>query len=105
MGPLHNMDCKFSLSALLREYLVILPFKGFKFNLMSNGSVISLIVNKSSITDKVNKGGRAGNIFVWLSLIIGPPLAILMYVHDWYLLNNLGTHSGPITNGTSAIGI
>jgi hypothetical protein len=33
------------------------------------------------------KGGRAGNIVVWLSLILGQPMAILMYLHDWYLLN------------------
>lgn len=24
---------------------------------------------------------------MWLSLILGQPIAILMYVHDWYILN------------------
>ncbi len=26
-----------------------------------------------------------GNIAVWVSLIIGQPLAIMMYIHDYYL--------------------
>jgi hypothetical protein len=28
-------------------------------------------------------GPRAGNICVWLSLIIGQPLALMMYYHDF----------------------
>lgn len=39
----------------------------------------------SIFTEKVLKGGRLGNIVMWLSLILGQPLAILMYVHDWYV--------------------
>lgn len=39
----------------------------------------------SFFTEKVLKGGRLGNIIMWLSLILGQPLAILMYVHDWYV--------------------
>ncbi|MCP9264783.1 DGAT1 [Dirofilaria immitis] len=39
----------------------------------------------SIFTEKVLKGGRFGNIVMWLSLILGQPLAILMYVHDWYV--------------------
>ena len=30
-----------------------------------------------------NVGPRAGNICVWLSLVIGQPLAIMMYYHDY----------------------
>jgi diacylglycerol O-acyltransferase-1 len=41
----------------------------------------------SFVTDKLIGGGRAGNIVVWLSLILGQPMAILMYVHDWYLIH------------------
>ncbi|VDN36914.1 unnamed protein product [Cylicostephanus goldi] len=43
----------------------------------------------SLITDHVIKGGRAGNIIVWLSLILGQPLAILMYMHDWYVMHQI----------------
>ena len=32
--------------------------------------------------------GQPGNVIVWLSIILGQPIAILMYMHDYYLLNN-----------------
>lgn len=35
--------------------------------------------------------GNYGNAAVWMSLIIGQPVAILMYVHDYYVLNSGGT--------------
>ena len=31
--------------------------------------------------------GKLGNMAVWASLIIGQPMAILMYYHDYYVLN------------------
>ncbi|MGH0129404.1 UNVERIFIED_CONTAM: hypothetical protein FKN15_061809 [Acipenser sinensis] len=31
--------------------------------------------------------GNYGNAAVWISLIIGQPIAVLMYVHDYYILN------------------
>ena len=34
-------------------------------------------------------GPRAGNLCVWLSLIIGQPLAIMMYYHD-YVVDHYG---------------
>jgi hypothetical protein len=30
---------------------------------------------------------KTGNIVVWLSLVIGQPIAVLMYYHDYFLLN------------------
>jgi diacylglycerol O-acyltransferase-1 len=32
---------------------------------------------------KKHLGPRAGNLVVWLSLIIGQPLALMMYYHDF----------------------
>jgi diacylglycerol O-acyltransferase-1 len=32
---------------------------------------------------KNHLGPRAGNLVVWLSLIIGQPLALMMYYHDF----------------------
>lgn len=32
--------------------------------------------------------GNYGNAAVWLSLIIGQPIAVLMYVHDYYVTHN-----------------
>lgn len=31
--------------------------------------------------------GNYGNAAVWMSLIIGQPIAVLMYVHDYYVLH------------------
>uniref|UniRef100_A0A1I7YW54 Diacylglycerol O-acyltransferase 1 n=1 Tax=Steinernema glaseri TaxID=37863 RepID=A0A1I7YW54_9BILA len=75
----------FSVSALLHEYLVSVPLHMFRlwayYGMMAQ-------VPLGLITDYILHGGRAGNVVVWLSLILGQPMAILMYVHDWYWLNN-----------------
>ena len=34
--------------------------------------------------------GRYGNMAVWISLIIGQPTALLMYFHDYFILNRMG---------------
>lgn len=31
--------------------------------------------------------GKYGNMAVWMSLIIGQPIAILMYYHDYYVMH------------------
>jgi diacylglycerol O-acyltransferase-1 len=33
--------------------------------------------------------GQPGNVVVWVSIILGQPIAILMYMHDYYLINKL----------------
>ena len=45
----------------------------------------------SLISRKVEKhwGARWGNITVWASLIIGQPLCIMMYYHD-YVITHFG---------------
>ncbi|TKR61705.1 hypothetical protein L596_028785 [Steinernema carpocapsae] len=74
----------FFISALLHEYLVSVPLHMFRlwayYGMMAQ-------VPLSFVTDYVLRGGRAGNVVVWLSLILGQPMAILMYVHDWYWLH------------------
>ena len=40
--------------------------------------------------------GKWGNIVVWLSLILGQPIAILAYVHDYYV-TTVASHSGNAT--------
>lgn len=32
--------------------------------------------------------GNYGNAAVWISIIIGQPFAVLMYVHDYYVLHH-----------------
>lgn len=41
--------------------------------------------------------GNYGNAAVWMSLIIGQPTAVLMYVHDYYVL-----HYGSASEGVAA---
>ncbi|KAM8785720.1 diacylglycerol O-acyltransferase 1 [Rhynchonycteris naso] len=38
--------------------------------------------------------GNYGNAAVWLSLIIGQPVAVLMYVHDYYVLHHEAPSAG-----------
>ncbi len=54
------------------------------------------------LTAKVVRG-KYGNMVVWLSLILGQPLCILMYLHDYYVLHVLLSPSvSPTQNGTDA---
>ena len=41
----------------------------------------------ATFTQKIVGGGKYGNMVVWMSLIIGQPVAMLMYYHDYYVLN------------------
>ncbi|GMS79575.1 hypothetical protein PENTCL1PPCAC_1750, partial [Pristionchus entomophagus] len=74
----------FFVSAFFHEYLISAPLHMFRlwayYGMMAQ-------IPLSFVTDHVVKGGRAGNIVVWLSLILGQPMSILMYVHDWYLIH------------------
>ncbi|CAD6193928.1 unnamed protein product [Caenorhabditis auriculariae] len=75
----------FFVSAFFHEYLVSVPLQMFRiWALMGMLAQVPL----SFVTDRIVKGGRAGNVVVWLSLIVGQPLAILMYVHDWYIIHH-----------------
>ena len=39
--------------------------------------------------------GQVGNIIVWCSIVLGQPVAILMYMHDYYWI-----HVAPSANAT-----
>ncbi|XGW07157.1 hypothetical protein V3C99_017008 [Haemonchus contortus] len=85
----------FFVSAFFHEYLVSVPLHMFRlyayYGMMAQ-------IPLSLITDYVVKGGRAGNVIVWLSLIVGQPLAILMYFHDWYVIHTISAESLPPGN-------
>ncbi|XP_047544973.1 diacylglycerol O-acyltransferase 1 isoform X1 [Vanessa atalanta] len=74
----------FFISAFFHEYLVSVPLQMFRvwafLGMMAQPplSVISRVVEKKL-------GARWGNIIVWSSLILGQPLAIMMYYHDYAL--------------------
>ncbi|VBB25954.1 unnamed protein product [Acanthocheilonema viteae] len=78
-----NAACAvFFVSAFFHEYLVSVPLHMFRF-----WAYLCMMaqIPLSIFTEKMLKGGRLGNIVMWLSLILGQPLTILMYVHDWYV--------------------
>uniref|UniRef100_A0A0N5BK59 O-acyltransferase n=1 Tax=Strongyloides papillosus TaxID=174720 RepID=A0A0N5BK59_STREA len=76
--------CVFVVSAFFHEYLVSIPLKMFRLWAF-NGMLFQIPLNM--FCEKYVKKGKLGNIIVWLSLILGQPMAILMYVHDWYMIN------------------
>ncbi|XP_020279566.1 diacylglycerol O-acyltransferase 1 [Pseudomyrmex gracilis] len=78
----------FFISAFFHEYLVSVPLKTFKtWAFMGMMGQIPLSV-LSKMTERYC-GARWGNIVVWASLIIGQPLCIMMYYHD-YVVTHFG---------------
>ncbi|NXW90908.1 DGAT1 acyltransferase, partial [Alopecoenas beccarii] len=76
----------FLASAFFHEYLVSVPLKMFRlWAFMGMAAQIPLAWFVSKFLR-----GNYGNAAVWLSLIIGQPIAVLMYVHDYYVLNYEG---------------
>ncbi|KAG1664886.1 Diacylglycerol O-acyltransferase 1 [Nymphon striatum] len=83
-SKLHAGFVVFFISAFFHEYLVSVPLKMFKlwaFGGMLAQLPLATVVSKSLV-------GKYANMAVWLSLIIGQPLAILMYYHDYYIINH-----------------
>ncbi|XP_006635906.2 diacylglycerol O-acyltransferase 1a [Lepisosteus oculatus] len=73
----------FLASAFFHEYLVSVPLKMFRlwaFMGMMAQIPLAWFVGRFL-------RGNYGNAAVWISLIIGQPIAVLMYVHDYYILN------------------
>ncbi|XP_036904836.1 diacylglycerol O-acyltransferase 1 isoform X3 [Sturnira hondurensis] len=78
----------FLASAFFHEYLVSIPLRMFRlwaFTGMMAQIPLAWIVSRFL-------RGNYGNAAVWLSLIIGQPVAVLMYVHDYYVLH----HEAPV---------
>ncbi|NWH48312.1 DGAT1 acyltransferase, partial [Fregata magnificens] len=70
----------FLASAFFHEYLVSVPLKMFRlWAFMGMAAQIPLAWFVSKFLR-----GNYGNAAVWISLIIGQPIAVLMYVHDYY---------------------
>lgn len=81
----------FFFSAFFHEYLVSVPLRTYKIWAFS-GMMAQLPL---SYVCKVVVGAngerpRWGNVVVWASLILGQPLCIMMYYHDYVI-----THFGP----------
>ncbi|KAK9872917.1 hypothetical protein WA026_020269 [Henosepilachna vigintioctopunctata] len=78
----------FFISAFFHEYMVSVPLKTYKIWAFT-GMMGQLPL--STFANYVEKrfGPRWGNIIVWSSLILGQPLCIMMYYHDYVV-----THYG-----------
>lgn len=76
--------CVFLVSAFFHEYLVSVPLQMFRMWAFT-GMLIQLPWARF-VSAYFNH--QFANVAVWLSLIIGQPLCILMYYHDYYVINN-----------------
>ncbi|KAL4629856.1 diacylglycerol O-acyltransferase 1 [Arapaima gigas] len=73
----------FLVSAFFHEYLVSVPLKMFRLWAFM-GMMVQIPL--AWFVGQFLKGNY-GNAAVWISLIIGQPIAVLMYVHDYYVLH------------------
>lgn len=76
----------FFVSAFFHEYLVSVPLKTFKVWAFM-GMMMQLPLSYISKFLEHNMGERWGNVLVWASLILGQPLCILVYYHDYVIQN------------------
>ncbi|KAM3614120.1 uncharacterized protein V6R79_010444 [Siganus canaliculatus] len=78
-----SQSAVFFLSAFFHEYLVSVPLRMFRLwafmGMMAQLPLAWFVGNFLR--------GNYGNAAVWISLIIGQPFAVLMYVHDYYVLH------------------
>jgi len=72
----------FLASAFFHEYLVSVPLQVHKVYAFT-GMLLQVPLIFVSRWLETRLGPRAGNICVWVSLIVGQPLAIMMYYHDF----------------------
>ncbi|KAF2893555.1 hypothetical protein ILUMI_12618 [Ignelater luminosus] len=78
----------FFISAFFHEYMVSVPLKTFKIWAFM-GMMGQIPLSFLSRYMEKNFGPRMGNVVVWASLILGQPLCIMMYYHDYVV-----THYG-----------
>ncbi|KJE95584.1 acyl-CoA:1,2-diacylglycerol O-transferase [Capsaspora owczarzaki ATCC 30864] len=74
----------FLLSALFHEILVSVPlgmFKIWAFAAMMGQIPLAVI------TERFFKNSQYGNVVVWFSLVLGQPIAVLMYVYDYLVIH------------------
>lgn len=74
----------FFFSAFFHEYLVSVPLKTFKIWAFM-GMMAQIPLSYVSKFMERHYGPRLGNTVVWASIILGQPLAIMMYYHDYMI--------------------
>ncbi|XP_037882583.1 diacylglycerol O-acyltransferase 1 [Glossina fuscipes] len=85
----------FFVSAFFHEYFVSIPLQTYKiWAFLGMMGQIPLSTLSKSIERSL--GPRMGNIVVWASIILGQPLSIMMYYHDYVV-----THFKEALNSTT----
>ncbi|XP_053621254.1 diacylglycerol O-acyltransferase 1 isoform X2 [Plodia interpunctella] len=74
----------FAISALFHEYLVSVPLQMFRIWAFL-GMMAQPPLGVLSRAAQRRLGARWGNLIVWSALILGQPLALMMYYHDYAL--------------------
>ncbi|XP_021956008.1 diacylglycerol O-acyltransferase 1 [Folsomia candida] len=80
----------FFISAFFHEYLVSVPLRTYK--IWAFGGMMAQLPLSALCKFVVGQNGerkRWGNVVVWASLILGQPLCIMMYYHD-YIITHFG---------------
>ncbi|KAJ8303014.1 hypothetical protein KUTeg_019410 [Tegillarca granosa] len=82
----------FAFSAFFHEYIVSVPLRMFRY-----WAFFAMLgqVPFAFITSKF-LDGKYANMAVWLSLILGQPIAIFAYVHDYCIINYGTVHNVTI---------
>ena len=76
----------FLVSALFHEYLVSVPLKMIRIWAFSG---MLMQIPLAMFVSKLKDWPHYANICVWLSIILGQPLAILSYYHDYFVMHVL----------------
>ncbi|XP_041123786.1 diacylglycerol O-acyltransferase 1-like [Polyodon spathula] len=73
----------YMVSAALCEYVIAIPLEMFRF------WIFATVVLQAKMTLLLGRffSGNYGNCLVWLCVLMGPPIAVLTYLHDYYMLN------------------
>ncbi|XP_064394495.1 diacylglycerol O-acyltransferase 1-like isoform X2 [Halichondria panicea] len=83
-GKMTSQFAVFLFSAFFHEYLVSIPLQMLRpwaFVMMVSQIPLGLLTNLPFMR------GQIGNIMVWIGIVLGQPLAILMYLHDYYWIH------------------
>ncbi|TGZ67998.1 hypothetical protein CRM22_004487 [Opisthorchis felineus] len=75
----------FFISAVLHEFLISIPLK--MPHMWAFFGMLSQMPYAQLVKRLFPNGGAWGNVAVWMTLIIGQPLAMLFYFHDYYLVH------------------
>ncbi|CAG2106558.1 unnamed protein product [Medioppia subpectinata] len=79
----HASCAVFIISAFFHEYIVSIPLK--MLEIWSFAGMLGQIPFAIFVSTCLRS--NAANVAIWLHLIIGQPLAILMYYHDYYVMH------------------